>query len=59
MLILEMIGKCETFKEAKEAAKVLYEYCKGEVNQEQQTQNNDEEGEGLSLIHISEPTRPY
>ncbi len=44
--IVEMIGKCETFKEAKEAAKVLYEYCKDEVNQEQQTQKNDEEGEG-------------
>ncbi len=44
--ILEMIGKCETFKEAKEAAKVLYEYCKDEVNQEQQTQKNEEEGEG-------------
>ena len=44
--IVEMIGKCETFKEAKEAAKVLYEYCKDEVNQEQQTQKNEEEGEG-------------
>jgi len=44
--IVEMIGKCESFKEAKEAAKVLYEYCKDEVNQEQQTQKNDEEGEG-------------
>jgi len=44
--ILEMIGKCETFKEAKEAAKVLYEYCKDEVNQEQQTQKNEEDGEG-------------
>ena len=44
--ILEMIGKCETFKEAKEAAKVLYEYCKGEVNQEQQTQKNKEGDDG-------------
>ena len=44
--ILEMIGKCETFKEAKEAAKVLYEYCKGEVNQEQQTQKNEEGDDG-------------
>ena len=44
--IVEMIGKCETFKEAKEAAKVLYEYCKDEVNQEQQTQKNEEEGDG-------------
>ena len=42
----EMIGKCETFKEAKEAAKVLYEYCKGEVNQEQQTQKNEEGDDG-------------
>jgi len=44
--ILELIGKCETFKEAKEAARILYEYCKDEVNQEQQTQKNEEEGEG-------------
>ena len=44
--ILEMIGKCETFKEAKEAARILYEYCKEEVNQEQQTQKNEEEGDG-------------
>ena len=44
--IVELIGKCETFKEAKEAAKILYEYCKEEVNQEQQTQKNEEEGDG-------------
>jgi len=44
--IVELIGKCETFKEAKEAAKILYEYCKDEVNQEQQTQKNEEEGDG-------------
>jgi len=41
-----MIGKCETFKEAKEAAKILYEYCKDEVNQEQQTQKNKEGDDG-------------
>ena len=44
--IVELIGKCETFKEAKEAARILYEYCKDEVNQEQQTQKNEEEGDG-------------
>ena len=44
--IVEMIGKCETFKEAKEAAKILYEYCKDEVNQEQQTQKNKEGDDG-------------
>ena len=44
--IVELIGKCETFKEAKEAARILYEYCKEEVNQEQQTQKNEEEGDG-------------
>ena len=33
--IVEMIGKCETFKEAKEAARILYEYCKDEVNDQQ------------------------
>ena len=44
--IVELIGKCETFKEAKEAAKILYDYCRDEVNQEQQTQKNQEEGDG-------------
>ena len=44
--IVELIGNCETFKEAKEAARILYEYCKDEVNQEQQTQKNEEEGDG-------------
>jgi len=44
--IVELIGKCETFKEAKEAAKILYDYCRDEVNQEQQTQKNEEEGDG-------------
>ena len=44
--IVDLIGKCETFKEAKEAAKILYDYCKDEVNQEQQTQKNQEDGDG-------------
>jgi len=44
--IVELIGKCETFNQAKEAARILYEYCKDEVNQEQQTQKNEEEGDG-------------
>ena len=44
--IVEMIGNCETFKEAKEAARILYEYCKEEVNQEQQTQKNEEGDDG-------------
>ena len=44
--IVEIIGNCETFKEAKEAARILYEYCKDEVNQEQQTQKNEEQGDG-------------
>ena len=44
--ILEMIGKCETFKEAKEAAKVLYEYCKGEVNDQQSQKKAEDAGDG-------------
>ena len=41
-----MIGKCETFKEAKEAAKVLYEYCKGEVNYQQSLKKAEDGGDG-------------
>ena len=44
--IVEMIGNCETFKDVKEAARILYEYCKDEVNQEQQTQKNEEGDDG-------------
>ena len=44
--IVELIGKCETFKEAKEAATILYDYCGDEVNHEQQPQKNQEEGAG-------------
>ena len=42
--IVEMIGKCETFKEAKEAAKILYNYCKGELNEKQQKKEKAEDG---------------
>ena len=44
--IVEMIGKCETFKEVKEAAKVLYEYCKGEVNDQQTQRKAEDAGDG-------------
>ena len=44
--IVEMIGKCETFKEAKEAAKILYEYCKGEVNDQQTQKKAEDAGDG-------------
>ena len=44
--IVEMIGNCETFKDVKEAARILYEYCKNEVNQEQQTQKKEEGDDG-------------
>ena len=44
--ILEMIGKCETFKEVKEAAKILYEYCKGEVKDQQTQKKAEDSGDG-------------
>jgi len=44
--IVEIIGKCETFKEAKEAAKILYDYCRQEVNEQvQEKKVEDTEGE--------------
>ena len=33
--IVDLIGKCETFKDALKAAEVLYEYCKKEQEQEE------------------------
>ena len=44
--IVELIGKCETFKEALEAAKILYEYCKGEVNDQQSQKKAEDAGDG-------------
>jgi len=44
--IVELIGKCETFKEAKEAARILYEYCKGEVNDQQTQKKAEDAGDG-------------
>jgi hypothetical protein len=44
--IVEIIDKCETFKEAKEAAKILYDYCRQEVNEQvQEKKVEDTEGE--------------
>ena len=44
--IVELIGKCETFKEAKEAAKILYDYCKGEVKDQQTQKKAEDSGDG-------------
>ena len=44
--IVELIGKCETFKEAKEAARILYEYCKDEVNDQQSQKKAEDAGDG-------------
>ena len=44
--IVELIGKCETFKEAKEAARILYEYCKNEVNDQQNEKKAEDAGDG-------------
>ena len=44
--IVEMIGNCETFKEAKEVAKILYDYCKGELNEKKQKQKAEDGIEG-------------
>ena len=44
--IVELIGKCETFNEVKEAAKILYEYCKGEVNDQQTQKKAEDAGDG-------------
>ena len=45
--IISMIGKCETFDDVKKAALVLYEYCKVELEKNQNTQ--EENGSGGSL----------
>ena len=48
--IVDIIGKCETFKEAKEAAKILYDFCKGELNHKQeQTKTEDGIGDEIDL----------
>jgi len=44
--IVELIGKCETFKEAKEAARILYEFCKNEVNDQQTQKKAEDAGDG-------------
>ena len=44
--IVELIGKCETFKEVKEAARILYEYCKDEVNDQQSQKKAEDAGDG-------------
>ena len=43
--IVDIIDKCETFKEVKEASKILYDFCKGELNQKQE-QPKTEDGIG-------------
>jgi hypothetical protein len=40
--IVELIEKCETFDDTLYAAKVLYEYCKEETNQNQENTNSAE-----------------
>jgi hypothetical protein len=48
--IVEIIGKCETFNEAKEAAKILYDFCKGELNHKQeQPKTEDGIGDDIEL----------
>ena len=44
--IVELIGECETFKQTKEAARILYEYCKGEVNDQQTQKKAEDAGDG-------------
>ena len=57
--ILDLISKAETFEEACDAARVLYEYCKAEVTdkpkeREQQPQQGKQEGN--SIPGSSEPS---
>ena len=43
--IVDLIGKCETFEEVKEAAKVLYEYCKKQQEEKISLENQPKKGE--------------
>ena len=57
--ILDLISKAETFEEACDAARILYEYCKAEVTdkpkeREQQPQQGKQEGN--SIPGSSEPS---
>ncbi len=39
--IVDMIGRCETFDDAKKAAFVLYEYCKKQLEEDQKTDDSE------------------
>ena len=47
--IISMIGKCETFDDVKKAALVLYEYCKVEMEKNQNTQEENGSGDNLDI----------
>ena len=47
--IISMIGKCETFDDVKKAALVLYEYCKVELENNQNTQEENGSGGNLDI----------
>ncbi len=47
--IIDMIGRCETFEDAKKAAFVLYEYCKQKKKEEEKDQEVKSNQEGNSV----------
>ena len=40
--ILDLIADCETFEDVKKVSAILYQYCKGEVKQQEQVQKSKE-----------------
>ena len=44
--IVSLIGKCETFDEVKKASKILYDYCKDQLEKENDKQDNDDQPQG-------------